>query len=79
MRRKDLQPRITRSALRHGITPDDIRHAVAHPLFVFDLQEGLVMVIGAGRSAVLLEIGIVESPQSQMVVHAMVARRKFLR
>ena len=37
------------------------------------------MVIGVGRSAVLLEIGIVESPQGQMVVHAMVARRKFLR
>jgi len=55
MRRMDTQPRITRSALRHGITPDDIRHAVAHPLLVFDLQEG------------------------QMVVHAMVARRKFLR
>ena len=37
------------------------------------------MVIGAGRSAVLLEVGIVESPDGQMVVHAMVARRKFLR
>ena len=78
MRRMDTPPRITRSALRHGVAPDDIRHAVAHPLLVFDLQEGQ-MVIGAGRSAVLLEIGIVESPQGQMVVHAMVARRKFLR
>ena len=37
------------------------------------------MAIGAGRSAVLLEIGIVESPQGQVVLHAMVERRKFLR
>ena len=79
MRQVNTQPRITNSALRHGIAPDDIRHAVAHPLLVFDLQEGLVMVIGAGRSAVLLEVGIVESPDGQMVVHAMVAHRKFLR
>ena len=37
------------------------------------------MVIGAARSGLLLEIGFVEFRGGQMIVHAMRARRKFMR
>lgn len=40
---------------------------------------GLTMLIGAGLSGALLEVGVVESDDVPVVVHAMAARAKFLR
>jgi hypothetical protein len=37
------------------------------------------MMVGAGRSGELLEVGIVELEGRQMIVHAMRARERFLR
>ncbi|MEI6373513.1 MAG: hypothetical protein WCP26_06990 [Actinomycetes bacterium] len=75
----DDEPRMADSAFRHGISVDDIRHAVRHPVLVIRQEEGFVMVIGAARSGLLLEIGFVEFRGGQMIVHAMRARRKFMR
>jgi hypothetical protein len=74
-----VDPIIAASARKHGITDDDIRHAFAHPTQVFELDEGLVMLIGATVSAALLEIGVVEGTDGLVIVHAMHAREKFLR
>ena len=57
----------------------DIRHAYAHPLRVFDLDEGFTMVIGANQAAIIYEIGVVDGVTAPVVVHAMKARDKFLR
>lgn len=70
---------IAESAHKHGVSDEDIRHAYAHPIRVFDLDEGFTMVIGANRAAIVYEIGIVDGVLAPVVVHAMKARDKFLR
>jgi hypothetical protein len=42
------------------VSDEDILHAYAHPIRVFDLDEGFTMVIGANRTAIKYEIGVVE-------------------
>jgi hypothetical protein len=70
---------VAESAYRHGVTDEDIRHAYANPIRVFDLDEGFTMIIGANRAAIIYEIGVVEGVAAPVVVHAMKAREKFLR
>lgn len=52
-------------------------HAYRNPLRVFDLEE-LTMLIGPDRSARLLEIGVANAEGIDFIVHAMLARPKFL-
>jgi len=40
-------PIIAESARKHGVGDEDILHAYANPIRVFDLDEGFTMVIGA--------------------------------
>jgi len=70
---------IAESAHKHGVSDEDIRHAYAHPIRVFDLDEGFTMVIGANHEAIIYEIGVVDGVPAPVVVHAMKARDKFLR
>lgn len=74
-----VEPVIAPSARKHGISDEDIRHALANPIRVFELDDGFVMLIGANAAAVLLEVGVVEATTGLVVVHAMPAREKFLR
>jgi hypothetical protein len=53
-------PIIAESARKHGVSDEDILHAYAHPIRVFDLDEGFTMVIGANRTAIIYEIGVIE-------------------
>lgn len=76
--RSGVEPIIAESARKHGVNDDDILHAYAHPIRVFDLDEGLTMIIGASRTAVLYEIGVVAGTTAPVIVHAMRARNKFL-
>jgi hypothetical protein len=73
------EPVIAPSARKHGVSDEDIRHAYANPVRVFELDDGFVMLIGANAAAVLYEIGVVEATTGPVVVHAMRAREKFLR
>jgi hypothetical protein len=70
---------IAESARKHGVSDDDIRHAYAHPIRVFELDEGFTMIIGANQAAIIYEIGVVDGVLSPVVVYAMRARDKFLR
>jgi hypothetical protein len=54
-------PVIAPSARKHGVSDEDIRHAYAHPIRIFELDEGLTMIIGGDAAAVLYEIGVVEA------------------
>jgi len=72
-------PVIAPSARKHGLSDRDIEHTFAYPIRAFDLDEGFPMLIGAGLSGALLEVGVVESDDVPVVVHAMAARAKFLR
>jgi hypothetical protein len=71
-------PIILPSALRHGIAHADIHHALAHAIAFHDDDDDLTMVIGPSRDGRLLEVALAEA-QGLVVVHAMVARRKYLR
>ena len=73
------EPTIAASADRHGIDHTDIRHAFDHPMWIEDLDDGLLMVIGPAATGRLLEIGIVDGLDGPVVVHAMHARAKYLR
>ncbi len=74
-----MEPLIIASARKHGVADDDILHAFNHPLRYEDLDEGFVMIIGPGRSAQLIEVGLIDTDHGPVVVHAMTARRKYLR
>lgn len=54
-------------------------HAYAHPVRLFEMDEGFTMVIGASLTAILLEVGVVEGALARVIVHAMRARDKLLR
>lgn len=72
-------PIVLQSARRHGVADDDVLHAHRHPLRAFDLDDGLVMVIGPDRSGRLLEVGVAVADGLTFLVHAMPARAKYLR
>lgn len=54
-------------------------HAYANPIRVFELDEGLTMLIGSGVAGALHEIGVVQASTGAVIVHAMPARDRFLR
>lgn len=74
-----VQPMIADSARRHGVRDKDMLHAYAHPMRVFELEEGFTMVIGANQAAIIFEVGVVDGALAPVIVHAMRARAKFLR
>ena len=73
------EPIIAPSALKHGLVQEDILHAYRNPVRVWDLGEGMTMIIGPNRAAIILEVGYVEGDLAVVIVHAMTAREKFLR
>ena len=72
-------PIIAPSARKHGVSDEDIRHAYSNPIRIFELDEGLTMIIGANQAAIIYEIGVVDGVPAPVVVHAMKARDRFLR
>ena len=72
-------PLIAPSARKHGIHDDDMIHAFNNPIFVDELDEGFTMFVGADSAANLLEIGVVDTGDGPIIVHAMSARPKYLR
>ncbi len=73
------EPVIAPSARKHGVTDEDMLHAYDHPIRIFELDEGLTMLIGGGVTGALHEVGVVEATAGVVIVHAMPAREKFLR
>lgn len=70
---------IHRSARRHRISDDDIRHATEYPLVVVDVDREddppKVLVIGPDRSDNLLEVIVLELADDRfLAIHAMPLR-----
>ncbi len=57
----------------------DILHAYRNPVRIWDLGDGFTMVVGPNRAAIFLEVGHIQGEQVHVIVHAMIAREKFLR
>jgi hypothetical protein len=71
-------PVIASSARKHGIGDEDMLHAVRNAIRVEDLDDGLTMFTGPARDATLLEVGVVDSNSGPVIVHADLAKRKYL-
>jgi hypothetical protein len=72
-------PVISASARKHGISDDDMLHALRNPISVDYLDESRTMFIGAARDGTLLEIGVADSDEGTVIIHADRARAKYLR
>ncbi len=72
-------PLIAPSARKHGIHDNDMIHAFNHPIFVDELDDGFTMFVGSDPAANLLEIGVVDTSDGPIIIHAMPARPKYLR
>jgi hypothetical protein len=71
---------IEASARKHGVTDEDMLHALRHHWRAFKTDDPAVtMFIGPARSAEPLEIGVVTDESGTAVIHAMTARPKFLK
>ena len=72
-------PIIAPSALKHGVDEYQILHAYRNPVRIWDLGDGFTMILGPNQAAVFLEVGYVQGEHVHVIVHAMLAREKFLR
>ena len=73
-----VEPLIIDSARKQGIDDEDMLHAFNHPIRYEDLDDKLV-IIGPTRSAHLIELGFIDTHHGPVIVHAMPARREYLR
>lgn len=70
---------IEATARTHGVSDDDMLHALRHHWRGFDTDDPEVtMFIGPSTTAAPLEIGVVTDENGTAIIHAMPARRKFL-
>lgn len=69
-----------RFARKHGISDDDIRHAINNAVAAITQPEQpeFSMPIGPAANAELLEVGVIETDDQGYVIHAMPARDKYL-
>ena len=77
--RVPAEPIIAPSARRHNVSDEDMLHAYAHPIRVFELDDGFTIIIGANHAAIVFGIGVVDGVEALVIGHAMRAREKFLR
>lgn len=75
----DNEPIVLHTAHKHGVSEDSIRHALRNHIDLFDVGDGMTMVIGPDRGGGLIEVGVVERYDDLYVAHAMPVRPKFLR
>lgn len=67
------------SAWRHGVADADIEHAVMHAMRIDDQENDLRLYLGPGRKAELLEVvTVVHDDRSEMAIHAMSMRPKYI-
>jgi hypothetical protein len=73
-----VQPVILGRARAHDVEDEDMLHAIRNPSRFYE-DDDLTMVIRPARNAELLEIGVVDTDEGPVIVHAMSAREQFLR
>lgn len=69
---------IIESAHDHGITDEDMLHAVQLPVTDWDLDDDAIMRVGPARNGLLLEIGISGvDTDNPVIFHATECRNRF--
>jgi hypothetical protein len=70
--------RIGEPARKHGVSDEDIWHAVRNALRKVTMDDDLTMLIGPSRSGSMLEVGVLDiDGDDPVVIHAMPLRSKF--
>ena len=69
---------IAPSAFKHGIPEGDIMHAYRNPIRPHR-QHDRVLVVGGDWGGNLLEIGVAQSEEHDVIIHAIPARDRFLK
>jgi hypothetical protein len=69
------------SARKHGVSDDDIRHAIEHAWGGVTSEERpeFTMLIGPDLAANLLEVGVLGTDDDEFVIDAMRARPQYLK
>jgi hypothetical protein len=68
------------SARRHGISDEDIKHAVDNAMVIEERDDDTRLYLGADRGGALLEIvTIVRDDGSELAIHAMKMRDGYTR
>jgi hypothetical protein len=75
-----VEPKVIKTARRHGIKRADILHAYDNPIVIFDQDDDTHMIIATDRTGhTLLEVGYLLDDHGQpVIIHADRARRKYL-
>ena len=73
-----MDPVILASARKHGIADNEMLHAYRNPVRVFAVDD-MTMLVGPDPSGRLLEVGVASAEGIDVIIHAMVARPRFLR
>jgi hypothetical protein len=74
------EPIILEPAFRHGVSEDDMLHALRFEHHHVNQEDGAVMFVGPDRAGALIEVGLVEWHGAFAIVHAQrPARAKYLR
>lgn len=78
---EDAEPIILDSAHRHGVSKEDMLHALRFALYHVRQDDSMVMFIGPDRVGQLIEVGVVTWWGGELAIaHAMrPARPKYLR
>ncbi len=68
------------SARKHGVTDEDMRHAYRHHWGRVETDEvARTVFIGPSSTGEPLEVVVVSDEAGEAIIHAMVARRKYLK
>lgn len=72
--------RIAASARKHGITDEEMLHAIRNRKHKFQQEDGIWLYVGSSGSGVsLIEVAVLRTPDGgDLIIHAMKARSKFL-
>jgi hypothetical protein len=69
---------IYESARKHGVSDDDILHAIDFALFAAEEDDGKVLYLGPDQSGNLLEVVTVRRDDAtEIAIHAMKMRRMY--
>lgn len=66
------------SARRHGISDEAILHAYRNAFMAYPQPGGLTILVGDDGFGRLLEIGVDRTSERDVIVHAMLARNRYL-
>ena len=71
--------RIAEAARKHGVTDQDMRHALANSVRRITMDERFTLLIGPATTGALLEIGVLSIDSDPAIIHAMALRPRFHR